>query len=94
MDRRGAGLGAINFASLTSPAYLAAATEIARALAGAGYRALFVGGAVRNALLGLPLKDIDLATDATPDQIAALFAESRTVGAHFGVQLVRRKGRR
>jgi poly(A) polymerase len=35
----------------------------------AGFRALYVGGAVRNALLGLPPGDIDIATDATPDQV-------------------------
>ncbi len=36
------------------------------ALTGAGYRALVVGGAVRNALMGLAVGDIDLATDALP----------------------------
>lgn len=36
------------------------------ALIGAGHRALIVGGAVRNALLGLPVGDIDLSTDALP----------------------------
>lgn len=34
-------------------------------------RALIVGGAVRNALLGEPVADIDLATDARPDQVIA-----------------------
>jgi hypothetical protein len=32
----------------------------------AGHQALFVGGCVRNALLGLPVADVDLATDACP----------------------------
>jgi poly(A) polymerase len=36
------------------------------ALTGAGHRALVVGGAVRNALLGLAVGDIDLSTDALP----------------------------
>lgn len=35
----------------------------------AGYQALFVGGCVRNALLGVPIADVDISTDATPDQI-------------------------
>ncbi len=35
----------------------------------AGYRALFVGGCVRNALLGEPVADVDLATDATPENV-------------------------
>ena len=34
-----------------------------------GYRALFVGGCVRNALLGAPVTDIDIATDALPDAV-------------------------
>ncbi|MBA3911724.1 MAG: CCA tRNA nucleotidyltransferase [Rhodobacter sp.] len=37
------------------------------ALGTAGHRALFVGGCVRNAVLGLPVLDTDLATDATPE---------------------------
>ncbi|MBL3568284.1 CCA tRNA nucleotidyltransferase [Rhodovulum sulfidophilum] len=38
----------------------------------AGYRALFVGGCVRNALLGVPVTDIDIATDARPETVMAL----------------------
>ena len=38
----------------------------------AGHRAYLVGGAVRNALLGEPVGDLDLATDATPDQMSQL----------------------
>ena len=34
-----------------------------------GYRALFVGGCVRNALLGAPVQDIDIATDARPETV-------------------------
>lgn len=41
-----------------------------------GYRALFVGGCVRNALLGAPVNDIDLATDAKPEAVVEL------AGAH------------
>ncbi len=39
------------------------------ALENAGYRALFVGGCVRNALLDEPVADVDLATDATPENV-------------------------
>ena len=38
----------------------------------APHRALIVGGAVRNGLLGEPVDDIDIATDARPDQVTAL----------------------
>jgi tRNA nucleotidyltransferase/poly(A) polymerase len=41
-------------------------------LAGAGHRALVVGGCVRNALLGEPVADIDVATDAPPERVTAL----------------------
>jgi poly(A) polymerase len=40
------------------------------ALAGAGYQALFVGGCVRNDLMGLPVADIDLCTDALPQIVS------------------------
>jgi poly(A) polymerase len=40
------------------------------ALTAAGQRALFVGGCVRNALLGLPVADIDIATDARPETVS------------------------
>lgn len=38
----------------------------------AGFQALFVGGCVRNALLGAAVKDLDVATDALPAQVMAL----------------------
>jgi poly(A) polymerase len=38
----------------------------------AGFRALFVGGCVRNALINAPVNDIDIATDAMPDRVAEL----------------------
>ncbi len=41
------------------------------ALAAGGFEARAVGGAVRNALLGLPVVDIDIATPARPDEIIA-----------------------
>lgn len=39
------------------------------ALEAAGHRALLVGGCVRNALLGVPVGDVDLATDAVPENV-------------------------
>jgi poly(A) polymerase len=41
-------------------------------LTGAGYHALAVGGCVRNALLGVPVTDVDIATDALPETVIAL----------------------
>lgn len=42
------------------------------ALAGGGFAARVVGGAVRNALLGVPVKDIDIATTALPQDVIRL----------------------
>jgi poly(A) polymerase len=43
-----------------------------QALEGAGHKALFVGGCVRNALLREPVSDVDIATDATPETVCAI----------------------
>lgn len=42
------------------------------ALEGGGHRAFPVGGCVRNAALGVPVADVDVATDARPDRVTAL----------------------
>ncbi|MDO6523414.1 CCA tRNA nucleotidyltransferase [Shimia thalassica] len=41
-------------------------------LTDAGYRALFVGGCVRNALMGVGVNDLDIATDARPEKVMNL----------------------
>lgn len=45
---------------------------VCRALTHAGFQALFVGGCVRNALIGAAVNDIDIATDATPETVTDL----------------------
>jgi poly(A) polymerase len=49
----------------------------------AGYGAYLVGGAVRDLLLGGQPKDFDVATDATPEQVKALFRNCRLIGRRF-----------
>ncbi len=49
----------------------------------AGYQAYLVGGGVRDILLGLQPKDFDVATDATPEQIQAVFRNCRLIGRRF-----------
>lgn len=70
-------------------ALVEAARNLARKLADAGHTVLFAGGCVRDALCSRPLKDIDIATSARPEEVEALF-EGRTVsvGKAFGVILV------
>ena len=46
--------------------------KVCAALTDAGAQALFVGGCVRNALLGAPVSDIDIATDARPERVMEL----------------------
>jgi tRNA nucleotidyltransferase (CCA-adding enzyme) len=60
--------------------------EIAEQLENAGFEAWCVGGAIRDALLGHPDLDWDLATSATPAQVRELFGMRRTipVGVEFG----------
>ena len=48
-----------------------------------GYRAYVVGGGVRDLLLEKPPKDFDIATEATPRQVKALFRNSRIIGRRF-----------
>jgi poly(A) polymerase len=65
-----------------------AAKNVVRLLQARGYQAYFVGGCVRDLLLGSDPKDYDIATDATPHQILQIFPGALLVGAHFGVVIV------
>jgi tRNA nucleotidyltransferase/poly(A) polymerase len=58
----------------------------------AGFTAFYAGGCVRDRLLGLEPHDYDIATDARPEQVQALFPHTYAVGAHFGVIVVHREG--
>jgi poly(A) polymerase len=70
------------------------ARELANSICGrliaSGFQALFAGGCVRDLFLGREPADYDVATDATPDQVMALFPDSVAVGAKFGVILIPR----
>jgi poly(A) polymerase len=68
---------------------LSAVIPIIQKLRSAGHEALLAGGCVRDHLLGCEPKDYDVATSATPQQVIALFPGALTVGAHFGVVIVR-----
>lgn len=58
--------------------------ELVRRLEHAGHEAWCVGGAVRDALLGIPSADFDIATSATPEQVQRLFRRTVPVGIRFG----------
>jgi poly(A) polymerase len=61
----------------------ACARRVAAGLQEAGYKAFVVGGAVRDLLLDVEPKDFDLATDATPEEVRAVFRRSRIIGRRF-----------
>ncbi len=65
------------------------AREICATLHKADRQALLVGGCVRDLLLGRSPKDFDVATDARPEEVLALFPGALKVGAQFGVVLVK-----
>lgn len=61
------------------------AVDVVTRLREAGYQSLFAGGCVRDVLLGLDPVDYDVATNATPEQVMALFRRTVPVGVSFGV---------
>ncbi len=64
------------------------ATAIVRRLQTAGLAAFWVGGCVRDFLLGREPDDYDIATSALPEQVEALFKRTVAVGRKFGVMVV------
>src|ERR1700760_1761005 len=61
------------------------AAKLVRRLRESGFIAYFAGGCLRDALLRKQPKDIDIATDAEPDDVQKLFARTVAVGVKFGV---------
>src|ERR1700729_2613393 len=70
----------------------AIAREIVERLQQAGFAAFWVGGCVRDFLLGREPQDFDIATDAKPEQVEKLFGKTIPVGKKFGVMIVVESG--
>ncbi len=68
------------------------ANKIYETLTAHGYQTYFAGGCVRDLILGVPPKDLDIATAATPTQVKALFPRTIDVGENFGVTRVVENG--
>jgi poly(A) polymerase len=64
------------------------AKEIVERLQKASFAAFWVGGCVRDFLLGREPQDFDIATDARPEQVEKLFRKTIPVGKKFGVIIV------
>lgn len=54
----------------------------------AGYEAYFVGGSVRDYILGRTINDVDIATSATPQEIKRIFPNTADIGIDHGTVLV------
>ncbi|MGA2508292.1 MAG: CCA tRNA nucleotidyltransferase [Chitinispirillaceae bacterium] len=75
--------------TITPQAKRTAALDIVSRLINKGHTALFAGGYVRDMFLGNEERgDIDIVTDATPQEVTQLFANTVPVGAQFGVIVV------
>ncbi|MFC5448123.1 CCA tRNA nucleotidyltransferase [Paenibacillus aestuarii] len=71
----------------------AGAAYVLATLTAGGYEAYYVGGCVRDAVLARPIKDIDIATSALPDQVMACFKRTAPTGlAHGTVTVILEQG--
>ena len=68
------------------------AVEIVRRLQDSGFEAYWVGGCVRDVLLGREPSDYDIATSARPEEVERLFPRTIAVGKQFGVMRVVEQG--
>lgn len=83
LERHG-GTGLVRHdAPLDDDAIDADAAKVVRRLERSGYQAYLVGGCVRDLLLSGRPKDFDVATNARPDDVRALFRNCRIIGRRF-----------
>ncbi|RDL44095.1 polynucleotide adenylyltransferase PcnB [Marinomonas piezotolerans] len=59
------------------------ALKVLYRLSDAGFDAFLVGGCIRDNLIGIEPKDFDVVTNATPEDVHALFSNSRLIGRRF-----------
>ncbi|MCT0953619.1 CCA tRNA nucleotidyltransferase [Weissella cibaria] len=70
------------------PAEFVAALPILETIEAAGFEAYFVGGSVRDTLLGKPIHDVDIATSAYPEEVKALFERTVDTGIEHGTVMI------
>ncbi|MCF7791611.1 MAG: CCA tRNA nucleotidyltransferase [Victivallales bacterium] len=70
---------------ITEKTLLSIAKKIVKKLQDNGYSAFYVGGCVRDKLLGKHVQDVDIATSALPVQVQNLFKRTYNIGAAFGI---------
>ncbi|PKG24106.1 CCA tRNA nucleotidyltransferase [Niallia nealsonii] len=64
------------------------AAPILKKIEYAGFEAYFVGGSVRDYLLGKKINDIDIATSATPEEVKGIFGQTIDIGIQHGTVMV------
>jgi len=64
------------------------ALPVLKKIQAAGFEAYYVGGSVRDALLGKDVNDVDIATSAFPEEIKQLFKKTVDVGIEHGTVMV------
>ena len=70
------------------PSEFQEALPILEKIKAAGYDAYFVGGSVRDAILGRPIHDVDIATSSYPQETKQIFRRTVDVGIEHGTVLV------
>ncbi|WP_406686850.1 CCA tRNA nucleotidyltransferase [Rossellomorea vietnamensis] len=75
------------------PTIFQQAVPVLKKLEKAGFEAYFVGGSVRDYLLGRTINDVDIATSAYPEEVKAVFRKTVDIGIEHGTVLVLEEGR-
>ena len=70
------------------PAVFEPARPILQRIEQAGFEAYFVGGCVRDTILGDPIHDIDIATSAYPAEIKQIFNRTVDTGIEHGTVMI------
>lgn len=70
------------------PQEFEAARPVLQTIEQAGYQAYFVGGSVRDTILGKSIHDVDIATSAYPDEIKHLFKRTVDTGIDHGTVMI------
>ncbi|WP_225649890.1 CCA tRNA nucleotidyltransferase [Mesobacillus jeotgali] len=68
------------------------AAPVLQLIENAGFEAYFVGGSVRDHILGREISDVDIATSALPEELKQIFPKTNDVGIEHGTILVHHKG--
>lgn len=69
-----------------------AAYNVCSIIQNQGYECYWVGGSVRDILLERPVTDIDIATNALPEQIATLFTNTTLENSTLGAVIIEKNG--